>query len=185
VEGGSGLRKERIITGAIVSVAVFFILLPVAFWFVARALNMLLGLPEGQILRPAALILTGMSWSLGLFWILWAYSYLVFVGGGSPVEAFGVALEPTKRLVTTGPYAYVRNPMVFGLLFILLGVAFLENSIMALILVLVVGLLAAAYLRLFEEKALVNRFGIVYEHYRDHVPMLIPRPNPYVPPESE
>lgn len=174
------MRRWRIAVGVLISVLFFGVLFPVVFWLVAEWLDSVLGLPESPISAPVSRILAGMTWSLGLFWVFWSYSYLVFVGGGSPVEAFGLALEPTRRLVTAGPYAYVRNPMVFGLLLILFGVAFLANSISGLVLAPVVGLLAAMYLRLFEEKELVRRFGVYYEHYREHVPMLIPRPNPYV-----
>ena len=182
---GSALRRARVIIGTTASAVVVGTALPVVFWLVARNLDRVFGLPTTPISPPIARILTGASWSVGLFWILWSYSYLIFVGGGSPVEAFGVALEPTKRLVTTGPYAYVRNPMIFGVLFILLGVAFLADSASGLVLVPVGGAAAAAHLRLFEEKGLVTRFGTAYEHYREHVPMLIPRRSPYLPPEGE
>jgi protein-S-isoprenylcysteine O-methyltransferase Ste14 len=166
------------------SVVIFFVVLPVTYWYITRLINAALGLSEDLMVRPASLILTGMSWSLGLFWITWAYSYLLFVGQGSPLEAFGAALEPTKRLVTTGPYAYVRNPMEFGFLLILLGVGFLENSITGLIMAPISAIIAALYLKIFEEKLLLRRFGVAYEHYREHVPMLIPNPSAYVPPQS-
>ncbi|MBI2843372.1 MAG: hypothetical protein HYX78_08225 [Armatimonadetes bacterium] len=178
------MRRWRVIIGTALSIAAVGAF-AVALWFVSNALDRAFRLPDEIMLEPVALILTGMTWSLGLFWVFWAYSYLIFVGGGSPVEAFGVALEPTSRLVTAGPYAYVRNPLVFGLLFLLLGVAFLANSISGIVLVPIVGVLAAVYLRVFEEKGLVRRFGIAYEHYREHVPLLIPRIRPYAPPEGE
>jgi len=162
-----------------------FAVLPVAFWLVSWGLDSLFRLPPLPINRPVTLIVTGLSWSIGLFWMLWGYSTLIYVGGGSPLEAFGVAIEPTKQLVSAGPYAYVRNPMVFGFLFVLLGVAFLVGSISGLVLVPVAGVAAAVYLRVFEEKGLVRRFGIAYEHYREHVPLLIPRATPYVPIEGE
>lgn len=172
----------RVAIGTILSAAIVFVALPAVYWVIAEALDNIIGLPENPVIEPVSLILTGLTWSLGLFWILWAYSYLIFVGGGSPVEAFGIALEPTKQLVTTGPFAYVRNPMIFGLMFIFLGVGFLANSVTGLALMPVAGLIAAAYIRLFEEKELTSRFGASYEHYKEHVPMLIPRPNPYIPP---
>lgn len=179
------MRVSRVLIGGVISVAVFGLVLPAAYWFISKSLDRLMGLPEEPIGTPISLILTGLSWSLGLFWITWSYSYLVFAGEGSPVEAFGLALEPTRKLVKAGPYAYVRNPMVFGLLLIFLGVAFLANSISGLALVPIAGLVAALYLRLFEEKSLVSRFGREYEEYRKHVPMLIPRPTLYVTPEPQ
>jgi protein-S-isoprenylcysteine O-methyltransferase Ste14 len=157
----------------------------VLYWFIVELVNSAIG-ARVQLLPPAyAYIVTGLCWTIGLFWILWAYSYLVFIGGGSPVEAFGFALEPTQSLVTTGPYAYVRNPLVVGLLFILLGVGFISDSIAGILLAPVVGLLIASYLVLFEEKHLIRRFGEGYVHYREHVPMIIPRAAPYMPVEEK
>lgn len=175
------MRKARVLAGTIVSILFVFVVFPVAYWYISRLVDRALGIPTGTMSVAVSYILTGLSWSLGLFWILWAYSYLIFVGSGSPVEAFGVALEPTTKLVTAGPYAYVRNPLVFGFLFILLGVAFLANSLSGIAMVPLVGLVIALYLRLFEEKELERRFGEAYEHYREHVPMIIPRSNAYVP----
>lgn len=174
------MRKKRVIAGIILSAIVFFFVFPALFIFIAWVLGRLVGLAVSPLATPAAWLLAGLSWTLGLFWIFWSYSYLVFVGSGSPVEAFGAALEPTKYLVTTGPYAYVRNPMVFGLLFILLGFSFLANLLIAIILVPVAGLIAAAYLRYIEEPHLIRRFGAAYKHYREHVPMLIPRFTAYI-----
>lgn len=176
------MRTSRILIGLALSI-IAVVAFSIAFWLIAETLDRALGFPDELMVRQAAFILGGMSWALGFFWIFWALSYITFVGGGSPVEAFGVALEPTSTLVTGGPYAYTRNPMLFGMLFILLGVAFFANSASGIILVPIVGILGALYLRMFEEKELVRRFGVVYEHYRDHVPMLVPRPSPYVAPE--
>lgn len=179
------MRRTRIIIGTIISILIFGVAVPIAFWFASRALDSAFGFTPLPINRQIELILTGFLWSLGLFWIFWAYSDLIIVGGGSPLEAFGIALEPTKHLVTAGPYAYVRHPTVFGLLVILLGVAFLASSISGLFLVLIVGLIAAAYLRFFEEKALARRFPRTYGHWRGHVPMIIPMVRPYVPREED
>jgi protein-S-isoprenylcysteine O-methyltransferase Ste14 len=176
------MRTSRVIFGMLVSVA-FLVLIPVAYWWLARMADSSFHAPSALFTRPVELIMTGTFWSLGLFWILWSYSYLVFVGSGSPVEAFGLALHPTQTLVTAGPYAYLRNPMVFGFLFILLGTAFLADSVCGLVLTPICWLLAALYLKAFEEKGLVRRFGAAFEHYRAKVPLLLPRLTPYVPPE--
>lgn len=177
------MRAFKIVVGTVLSILIFGLGLPIAFWFVAKGVDTALHITSLPIETGISRILTGLLWSMGLFWIFWAYSYLVFVGGGSPLEAFGVALEPTKHLVTTGPYAYVRHPTVFGLLIILIGVSFLAQSISGLILVPIAGLIAAVYLILFEEKALAKRFPREYGHWRAHVPMLIPMIQPYVPEE--
>lgn len=179
------MRKGRVIVGTIISILFVGIGFPIVYWYLIRLVNSALGLPPIPYPPDVGGILAGFSWSIGLFWIFWAYSYIVFVGAGSPVEAFGVALEPTTKLITAGPYAFVRNPLVFGFLFILLGVAFLANSIVGIVFVPLVGTLIAAYLLVFEEPELLRRFGVKYAHYRENVPMIVPRFSPYIPPEGE
>ncbi len=179
------MTKFRVLIGTVMSVLLVGFVMPVAYWLLATSIDRALGVPEGRIDQRAAYLLAGISWSLGAFWLFWAYSYLIYAGAGSPAEAFGIAFEPTQNLVTAGPYAYVRNPLVFGFLFILLGVGFVANSLSGIVLVPVVAVLSMVYLKLFEEKELARRFGVYYEHYRENVPMLIPRPNAYVPREAE
>ena len=116
---------------------------------------------------------------IGVFWILWAWSYLLFVGQGLPLEVLGRALHPTQILVTTGPYAYTRNPMVLGLRFILLEVAFFRGTLSGFVMVPAVGLLTWGYLAIFEERGLMKRFGASYEKYRRDVPLLFPRLSAY------
>ena len=152
---------------------VFGAVVPGVFYLVNMWLNRLLGLPP-VLAEPNNVFAAAIALAVGLFWITWAYSYLHFVGKGSPVEAFGVALYPTQRLVTTGPYAYTRNPMLLGLLFVLAGIAFIANSIAGLVLIPVLALLAIVYLKGFEEPGLARRFGSEYNEYRKAVPILIP-----------
>ena len=151
---------------------------PAAYWYVALALDRAFGF-EHISDNPALLILAAFSFLVGLFWVLWAYTYLLFVGKGLPLEAFGTALHPTQVLVTTGPYAYTRNPSIIGLLFLLLGVAFLERSISGFIMLPVVVAVIIPYLIFFEERALGTRFGDEYAEYRSSVPLLFPRLIPY------
>ena len=123
----------------------------------------------------AYLFVAALSMVIGLFWLLWAYSYLRFVGRGSPIELLGLGLYPTEQLVTTGPYAYTRNPMFLGLLFLLLAVGLLNGSITALVLLPIVTLAGLEYIRVYEEPVLAERFGEEYRLYRRSSPALIPR----------
>lgn len=171
-----GIRKTVFgLAASVVALGVFVI---AAFWLVAWLIDRLIG--WGSVFNsPVAQILGATSLLIGTFWVTWAYSYLVFVGKGLPIELFGVALEPTKILVATGPYAYVRHPAMIGMLFLGLGVALLANSASGLIMVPAVAVLLAIYLAEIEEKALLRRFGSEYDEYRANVPMLIPRLTPY------
>jgi protein-S-isoprenylcysteine O-methyltransferase Ste14 len=89
--------------------------------------------------------------------------------------------DPTERLVVRGPYRRVRNPMITGVLCMLLGEAALFGSVPLLI--WAGGFLAvnAVYLPLVEEPGLRTRFGEDYETYRANVPRWLPRLRPWDP----
>ena len=91
-------------------------------------------------------------------------------GGGGP----GFAAHP-DRLVTTGPYALVRNPMYLGHLVFLAGAVALTRSPAAL------AGLAIQWQRFAErvaidERRLADRFGHEYVEYVERVPRWLPRP---------
>lgn len=127
--------------------------------------------PLPQAPLNAYLFVSAFCVAVGLFWVFWAYSYLNFVGRGSSIEM----ILPTERLVTTGPYAYTRNPMLLGLLFLLLAIALYGRSIAGLVLLPAAALAALEYIRANEEPILRERFGREYSLYRRSVPALIPR----------
>lgn len=171
-----GTKKAAI---GVTATAILIALVPVVYWFLVSWLDGALGL-RLPILYAAGVFLGAACIIIGLFWITWAYSYLHFVGQGIPLELFGYALHPTRILVTTGPYAYTRNPMLLGESFLLLAVALLQPSLSGLLLIPIIALLLLGYLKLFEEPALGKRFGGDYEEYRRNVPLVFPRLNPYV-----
>ena len=82
--------------------------------------------------------------------------------------------KPTQRLVVQGVYRHVRNPMISGVFFVLLGEAVLPASmpILCWFAVFVVG--NALYIPLAEEPGLVKRFGDDYLTYKRNVPRWIP-----------
>ena len=90
--------------------------------------------------------------------------------------------DPPKHLVVEGPYRYVRNPMISGVLFLLIGEALLLRSWAHgrwALLFLVINLV---YIPLAEEPQLEGRFGASYTEYRRHVRRLVPRLRPWNPP---
>lgn len=92
--------------------------------------------------------------------------------------------DPPRRLVVRGPYRHVRNPMIAGVLFILLGEAALLGSVPILCWFAAFALGNAIYMPLVEEPDLVRRFGQDYVEYRKHVPAWIPRLRPWEPPSD-
>jgi protein-S-isoprenylcysteine O-methyltransferase Ste14 len=87
--------------------------------------------------------------------------------------------DPTSRLVVAGPYRHVRNPMISGVLAVLLGEAALFGSLGVLLWFAGVLTVNAVYFPLVEEPGLRRRFGSDYEEYRTNVPRWLPRLRPW------
>ena len=87
--------------------------------------------------------------------------------------------DPTEALVIRGPYRFVRNPMISGVLFNLFGEALIMGSWALGLWFAGFFLGNAIYLPLFEEKGLAERFGSAYERYQRAVPRWLPRIRPY------
>ena len=79
----------------------------------------------------------------------------------------------TDKLVTTGIYAYTRNPMYFGQGIIVVGlfIVFPLTVLLILVLLFVFALYSRAKT---EEKELYEKFGVEYIRYRADVPFIIP-----------
>ena len=87
--------------------------------------------------------------------------------------------DPTQRLVVSGIYRYVRNPMITGVITILFGVAFLYNTVCHLIWAVLFTVVNMIYMPLAEEPGLERRFGDDYRRYKQNVPRWLPRPDPW------
>lgn len=117
-----------------------------------------------EALTGAASLVAGMvllSWSVRTQW----------KHGGTPAPT-----APPRRLITTGPYAYTRNPIQLGAMLYYLGLLSLVSSLTAGLIAFVLLLAAGcAWHGRVEEAELAARFGEDYERYRRAVPFLIPR----------
>ena len=155
----------------------------------------------GAVVVPAAIVLLSDSVDVG--WGLPAAVSWIPVVGGCVLIAGGLALmhrtislfarvgegtlapwDPTQRLVVLGPYRHVRNPMISGVLSILLGEAALLGSPPILIWFLVFFAVNALWMPLVEEPSLVRRFGDDYLRYKRAVPRWIPRRTPWIGDDS-
>lgn len=90
--------------------------------------------------------------------------------------------DPPRRLVLRGPYRYVRNPMIAGVMFILASIAFVLRSRPHGAWALTFAAINATYIPLLEEPLLEARFGDEYREYCRHVRRFIPRLTPWSPP---
>lgn len=110
----------------------------------------------------------------GLALMIWTISLFVNIGKGSLAP-----WNPTQKLVITGPYSYVRNPMLSGVFCILAGEALLFQSMALFYYLLIFICINAIYFPLSEEKGLAKRFGNEYLIYKQNVPRFIPRLRPW------
>lgn len=115
----------------------------------------------GLIVLLGGMVLSG--WSMGLF-------YKIGKGTLAPWAA-------PKHLVVQGPYKFVRNPMIIGVILILLAEALLLNTRYIFYWAVVFFILNNIYFHYFEEKQLKKTFGKEYLDYKKQVPMWLPKFN--------
>jgi protein-S-isoprenylcysteine O-methyltransferase Ste14 len=108
--------------------------------------------------------------AIGLFLMTWSILHFIRVKG-TPVP-----FNPPPKLVTTGPYAHVRNPMVTGVFVLLFGIGILLRSISLVSIFTPLFILFNVWeLKAVEERELEKRLGKDYVEYKKRVPMFIPR----------
>ncbi|WP_110240205.1 methyltransferase [Nocardioides gilvus] len=118
--------------------------------------------------------------------VLLVVAVLVFVPAVAAVVELGHAggtpfpWDPPARLVTTGPFAYVANPMQIGMsgLMVLLAVAAGSPGLGA---AAVFAIAFSVVLAERQEHAALSARWAAYETYRTHVRAWWPRWRPYVP----
>ena len=109
-----------------------------------------------------------------IFSIIGLYSAFVMVkmGEGTPLP-----LDQTQKLVTKGPYKYVRNPMAVAGIGQGISISILFWSIHILIYTIIGAILWQFVVRPLEEKDMIGRFGNDYLKYKNKVKCWIPRIN--------
>jgi protein-S-isoprenylcysteine O-methyltransferase Ste14 len=91
---------------------------------------------------------------------IWSIATFALVGRGTPAP-----FDPPRRLVSGGPYHYVRNPMYLGATLALCGAALFYESKALLGYAAAFVLLMHAFVVLYEEPALGAAFGDDYKAY--------------------
>ena len=113
------------------------------------------------------------------------------IGGGISVSCFGhfiasgrgtpAPFDAPRRLVVTGPYRYVRNPMYVGTGLFIAGCAILFWEFSAAVLGYAVGIIVAVnlFILLYEEPTLRRQFDGEYREYCRNVHRWLPRTRPW------
>ncbi len=79
-----------------------------------------------------------------------------------------------NELVTTGVYAYVRNPVYSAFMFVCTGVLLIYGNLVLLVLPIIYWGFMTVLMKSTEEKWLENLYGKEYIQYRQHVNRCIP-----------
>src|SRR5689334_4757474 len=136
----------------------------ISHWRVEAAL---LGLP---VLRLAG----GALLALGITGLLDSFLRFALQGIGTPAPVF-----PTRHLVVTGLYRYVRNPMYVAVVSAIVGQGLLFGNVAVLEYSGIVWLLFHVFVLLYEEPTLRVSFGSEYKVFCAEVPRWIPRLTPW------
>jgi protein-S-isoprenylcysteine O-methyltransferase Ste14 len=148
------------------------VLVPV---WIARRYGVALTL--GRSAGPVLLQVVGLALlSVGL--VLFVASVWRFATEGKGTLA---PWDPPRLFVVRGPYQFVRNPMISGVILFLFGEAFALRSPPHGVWAVCFLILNLIYIPLVEEPQLERRFGESYREYRRHVRRFIPRLRPWHP----
>jgi protein-S-isoprenylcysteine O-methyltransferase Ste14 len=92
-------------------------------------------------------------------------------------RAFGTEIHASQAesvLVTTGPYACVRNPLYLGATIALIGWTLLLRSVILAVATLLMIILFV-FIAKWEERELLSQLGEKYDAYRRAAPLFVPR----------
>jgi protein-S-isoprenylcysteine O-methyltransferase Ste14 len=120
---------------------------------------------------------------LGIF----RYLGILFLAGGVPLAIYCAAIlflpvrnkprpyDSADAFIIAGPYRYVRNPFMLGILITLIGETLLLSRVAMIAYTLIFAWCLHFWVIFFEEPALTERFQDEYRDYKRSVPRWLPR----------
>jgi protein-S-isoprenylcysteine O-methyltransferase Ste14 len=164
------MRRVRAAVGS----AVFLVLAPGSVaglvpWWMSR------GHVGAPLLGISALrVLGALLIATGSMVVLDSFARFALQGLGTPAPVL-----PPTRLVVSGSFRYVRNPIYLALVAMILGRGLLFGSVRVLLYGSAVWLACHLFVRAYEEPGLRRRFGPDYGEFCAQVPRWIPRIRPW------
>ncbi|HSB66475.1 MAG TPA: isoprenylcysteine carboxylmethyltransferase family protein [Anaerolineales bacterium] len=159
----TGAARQVLRTPYLIIASVLFLLLAYVLW-----IPLPLQLPKNLILGLSAIGTMILLPSLGLY--VWGLRSLGRNFNAS--SGFGVRLHQGHRLVTSGPYQYIRHPMYLAVILACWGGLLLYLTwTMVIFAFMMCGLF---YRGSKEEEALAQAFGSEWEEYKSKVPGWLP-----------
>ncbi len=159
---------------AIVGSAVFLVIAPgfvacLAPWWIShwRVEAPFFGIPLFRFVGGILITLGGIG-------LLDSFVRFALQGLGTPAPVF-----PTRHLVVTGLYRYVRNPMYVAVVVSILGQGLILGNVTLVEYGGLVWLLFHLFVLVYEEPTLRASFGSEYKSFCAEVPRWIPRFTPW------
>jgi len=119
-------------------------------------------------------VMGGLLIIAGLPVLLDSFARFAFQGLGTPAPIF-----PTRHLVVSGLFRYVRNPMYVAVVSLILGQGLFFGSVRVLAYGIAVWVGFYLFVLIYEEPTLRNAYGPEYEEFCANVPRWIPRLRPW------
>jgi len=167
---GARMSKNTAVLGS----ALFFVVAPatvagvIPWWITQWEFRPPFFAAEATRLAGVAFVVAGV---LGL---LDSFARFAWEGPGTPAP-----IAPTRNLVVSGLYRYVRNPMYVAVVAVILGQAVLFADWRLLGYGAAVWLAFHLFVLAYEEPTLGRSYGAEYESYRANVPRWLPRLTPW------
>jgi protein-S-isoprenylcysteine O-methyltransferase Ste14 len=108
-------------------------------------------------------------WIAGVAVVLWCAWAFTVRGLGTPSPT-----DPPRKLVVSGLYRFVRNPIYLGVLGVFFGYLLWHPSRALLVCPLILGLCSHLFVIFYEEPRLRKTFGSAYEDYCQSVRRWLP-----------
>jgi protein-S-isoprenylcysteine O-methyltransferase Ste14 len=158
--------------GAIIGTAIFLVIAPGTLalyipWYLTRW-------HFASPLFPGARVLGAVLIVAGLPILLDSFARFALQGLGTPAP-----VAPPRRLVVTGFYRYVRNPMYVAVTALIVGQGLLFGSITALQYGAILWAGFFLFVIAYEEPVLGEQFADDYARYRANVRRWLPRITPW------
>lgn len=143
-------------------------------WFFPRWFAALRGVELAWRFDPLAIALMLIGGAI-ILKCVWDFAWR---GLGTPAP-----FDPPRRLVATGFYRWVRNPMYAGMGTFLIGEALMLRPVMRemFTLIAICWIAVTIFIIAYEEPTLRRLFGEEYNEYCRHVGRWIPRLTPFTP----
>lgn len=161
---GSGRLAARTAAQTLVFWTLFLAVIPAGIAFIEDRWGLHVELPVAVRATGAALLL--LATALGV----WSAMTMSSRGEGTPLPS-----DMARRLVVSGPYRIVRNPMAVAGIAQGVAVGLLMSSWLVVVYALCGSLAWNSAVRPIEEADLAERFGADYDDYRQRVRCWVPR----------